>query len=222
MSITGLKALQISKMVDHILRTPGNVRAVAPAAGGATIRNMAPAAGAPKGNHLEMTVVVVSSADVDALKEDMKAVVDALKRSNEIFRNVRLNFVRLKEDGGFENQVIPLIYLQTGKCFETENCFEAAHEDGQKAPGTKDTRQNPVPTLASLCAYLKKFHARSKVVLVFANEEYAQIPDKTGKNDFPDEKEILKEALNPFLKQKLLLIMGEEVVTGTQLFMKTI
>ena len=96
MSISGLKALQISKMADHILHVPGNFR----------------------GGNLEMTIVISSRLDVVSLKENIKAIVDALKRSNEVFRNVRLNLVRAKAEGGFKNTVIPLIFLQTGKIFE--------------------------------------------------------------------------------------------------------
>ena len=165
-----MKALQISKMVDHILHVPGNYR----------------------GGNLEMTVVISSRLEIISLKEDVKAVVDALKRSSEIFRNVRLNFVRIKEDGTFENKVLPLVFLQTGKCFEAEEKAE----------------MHSVP-FSNLFSYLKLFHARSKVVLVFADRDY----------DLGD-KESAKEALNPFLKQKLLVIAEDEVLTGSKLMME--
>ncbi len=171
MSISGLKALQISKMADHILHVPGNYR----------------------GGNLEMTVVISSRLDVVSLKENIKAVVDALKRSNEVFRNVRLNFVLPNENGGFQNSVIPLIFLQTGKAFESKEQFGEAMT---------------IAPLSELCSYLKLFHARSKLILVFADMEYD-----------PGDKDVLKEALNPFLKQKLLMICGEEPLSGTKIFM---
>lgn len=174
MSISGLKALQISKMADHILHVPGNYR----------------------GGNLEMTIVISSRLDVVSLRENVKSVVDALKRSNEVYRNVRLNFVRAKEGGGFESKVVPLIFLQTGKV------FEPAEEYGENLS---------VLPLSKLCAYLKLFHARSKLILVFSD----------GKYDLGNLQE-LKEALNPFLKQKLLIISEEEVITGTKLFMDTL
>ena len=174
MSITGLKALQISKMADHILHVPGNYR----------------------GGNLEMTIVISSRLDVVFLQENIKAVVDALKRSSEVYRNVRLNLVRAKEEGGFENKVVPLIFLQTGKVFEPEE------EYGQNMP---------IAPLSEICLYLKLFHARSKLILIFADENY----------DLGD-KEKLKEAMNPFLKQKLLLLAGEEPITGAKLFMESI
>ena len=170
MSISGLKALQISKMADHILHVPGNYR----------------------GGNLEMTVVISSRLEIISLKENLKAVTDALKRSNEVFRNVRLNFVCVREDGSFENKVIPLVFLQTGKCFEKE-----------------DKRQMPSTPLSELFAYLKLFHARSKIVLIFADRDY----------DLGD-KEKAREALNPFLKQKLLLIAEDDVITGTNIMME--
>lgn len=134
-----------------------------------------------------MTIVISSRLDVVSLKENIKAIVDALKRSNEVFRNVRLNLVRAKTEGGFENNVVPLIFLQTGKIFE-ETMTTAS--------------------LSEICSYLKLFHARSKLVIIFTDTEY-NLGDKA----------VLKEALNPFLKQKLLVISGEEPLTGTKLFM---
>ncbi len=143
-----------------------------------------------------MTIVISSRLDIVSLKENVKAVVDALKRSNEVFRNVRLNFVRAKAEGGFESEVVPLIFLQTGKAFEPE---EQYGETMAIAP------------LSEICAYLKLFHARSKLILVFADAEY-----EAG------DREKLKEAMNPFLKQKLLFIAGEETMTGTKLFMSNL
>ena len=143
-----------------------------------------------------MTIVISSRLDVVSLRDNVKAVVDALKRSNEVFRNVRLNFVRAKEDGSFENEVIPLIFLQTGKVFEITEKYE---------------EKLPISSLADICAYLKLFHARSKLIIIFSDKEY----------ELGNLQE-LKNSLNPFLKQKLLLIAGEEPVTGTKLFMDCI
>ena len=149
MSISGLKALQISKMADHILHVPGNYR----------------------GGNLEMTIVISSRLNVVSLQENIKAVVDALKRSNEIFRNVRLNLVRARAEGGFENVVVPLIFLQTGKIFEEKDRYE---ENMTTAP------------LSEICSYLKLFHARSKLIIIFTDAEYD-----------PGQQAVLKESLNP-------------------------
>lgn len=61
-----------------------------------------------------------------------------------------------------------------------------------------------------LFAYLKKFHARSKVVLVFADE----------KNEVSDAQAV-REALTPFLKSRILLI-AERVVSGAEFFRENI
>lgn len=60
--------------------------------------------------------------------------------------------------------------------------------------------------------YLKKFHARSKLILVVVRdqEQFHQVAD-------PDR---LREALNPFLKQKLVMIYPEEMESGTEFFIK--
>ena len=142
-----------------------------------------------------MTIVISSRLDVVFLQENVKAIVDALKRSNELFRNVRLNLVRAREEGGFENEVVPLIFLQTGKAFEPKEHF------GESMP---------TASLSEICSYLKIFHARSKLILIFTDAEYDL-----------GEKAKLKDALNPFLKQKLLLIAGEEPISGIKLFMES-
>ena len=143
-----------------------------------------------------MTIVISSRLDIVLLKQNVKAVVDALKRSSEIFRNVRLNLVRAKEEGGFECEVVPLIFLQTGSCFDVPDKYGEIMS---------------IAPLSEVCSYLKLFHARSKLILIFGQEDYT----------FGD-KEKLKEALNPFLKQKLIYLAGEEPVTGTKLFMETL
>ena len=69
MKLTQIEALQIAKRVDAILHVPGNYR----------------------GGNLEMTVVIDESLRQGDFEEAVAAVAGALKRSNEIFRNVRLN-----------------------------------------------------------------------------------------------------------------------------------
>lgn len=71
MELTEIGALQIAKRVDAILHVPGNYR----------------------GGNLEMTIVIDTSLSREEFQDAVAAVVKALKRSNEIFRNVRLNLV---------------------------------------------------------------------------------------------------------------------------------
>lgn len=162
MELTEIGALQIAKRVDAILHVPGNYR----------------------GGNLEMTIVIDTSLEQADFGEAVASVARALKRSNEIFRNVRLNLVFWGQE--MQANVVPMAMLMTGGAFREYRC----------CPLKKRYEE--------LFAYLKKFHARSKVVLVFAD----------GQNEVLDS-QAAKEALSPFLKSKLLVI-SERVVSGTE------
>ena len=162
MELTEIGALQIAKRVDAILHVPGNYR----------------------GGNLEMTVVIDTSLEQADFGEAVAAVVRALKRSNEIFRNVRLNLVFWGQE--MRTNVVPMAMLMTGGAFQDYCC----------CPQKKRYEE--------LFAYLKKFHARSKVALVFTDEQ----------NEVLD-RQAAAEALSPFLKSRLLLI-SERVVSGTE------
>ena len=162
MEITEMGALQIAKRVNSILHVPGNYR----------------------GGNLEMTIVIDKSLEREDFREPVASVVRALKRSDEIFRNVRLNLVFWGQE--MMSCVTPMAMLLTGGAFQTYRC------------STKKKRYE------DLFAYLKKFHARSKVVLVFTD----------GNNETVD-MQAAGEALTPFLKSKILLI-SDRVVGGTE------
>lgn len=166
MELTEIGALQIAKRAEAILHVPGNYR----------------------GGNLEMTIVIDTSLELDDFKDAAAAVVRALKRENEIFRNVRLNLVLWGQE--MEAKVVPMAMLMTGgafggyRCRPQKKCYE------------------------ELFAYLKKFHARSKIVLVFADQ----------KNEVRDT-QAAREALTPFLKSKLLII-SEQIVSGTEFLLR--
>lgn len=162
MELTEMGALQIAKRVDAILHVPGNYR----------------------GGNLEMTIVIDTSLEQADFGEAVASVARALKRSNEIFRNVRLNLVFWGSE--IRANVMPMAMLMTGGAFQGYCC----------CPQIKRYEE--------LFAYLKKFQARSKVVLVFAD----------GQNEVSD-MQAVREALTPFLKSKLLLI-SERIVSGTE------
>lgn len=165
MKLTQLDAVQIARRVDGILHIPGNYR----------------------GGNLEMTIVIDTSLRQEDCKEAVAEVVRALKRGNEIFRNVRLNLVMWGVE--ITTSVVPMAMLMT----------DGAFAQYTRSPCSKRCEE--------LFAYLKKFHARSKVVLVFT----------TDGNEIED-RQAAAEALSPFLKSKLLLI-SEQIVSGTQLFL---
>lgn len=143
-----------------------------------------------RGGNLEMTIVIDTSLELNSFTGAVAAVARSLKRENEIFRNVRLNLVFWGQE--MEMKVTPMAMLLTGGIFDGYQCD----------PHKKYYEE--------LFAYLKKFHARSKVILVFADEQ----------NEFFD-RQAAREALSPFLKNKLLLI-SEQIVSGTELMLRCI
>lgn len=167
MRLTQTGALQIAKRVDAVLHVPGNYR----------------------GGNLEMAIVIDTSLKQEDFQEAVVEVVRALKRGNEIFRNVRLNLVLWGQQEMTANAV-PMAMLMTGSAFaEYISCpCKKRYED--------------------LFAYLKKYHARSKVVLAFVD----------GENEVVD-RQAAREALSPFLKNKILIISGQ-IMSGTQFFLQ--
>lgn len=63
--------------------------------------------------------------------------------------------------------------------------------------------------------YLKKFQARSKLILLLT-------PDKEQFDRLPEaDRGRMQQALNPFLKQKLILLYPHEMESGTALFLRS-
>lgn len=141
-----------------------------------------------RGGNLEMTFVIDTSLELESFTEAVAAVVRSLKRESEIFRNVRLDLVFWGRET--KMQVTSMAMLLTGGAYDRYKCD----------PHKKYYEE--------LFAYLKKFHARSKVILVFADEQ----------NEVFD-REAAREALSPFLKNKLLLI-AEQIVSGTEFMLR--
>lgn len=141
-----------------------------------------------RGGNLEMTIVIDTSLELKSFTEAVAAVVRSLKRESEIFRNVRLDLVFWGRETRM--QVTSMAMLLTGGAY-----------DGYKCDPHKKYYEE-------LFAYLKKFHARSKVILVFADDQ----------NEVFD-REAAREALSPFLKNKLLLI-SEQIVSGTEFMLR--
>ena len=110
---------------------------------------------------------------------------------NETFRNVRLNLIRWISDAQMEKEVIPLSFLLAGRAFADEAAVEKT-----------------VKTLDELFRQLKLFYARSKVILVLTDGSYRT-----------ENKNAVKEYLQPFLARKLLLMQNGEQISGIRLFM---
>lgn len=132
-----------------------------------------------KGNYqggiLEMAFVFDHSLERDYIKELSNDAASALKQTDEVFRNVRLNIVEWYTDDNISSMVSPLAHVQMGKPFL----------DWEQVKACKN--------IEILCDYLKKFQARSKIIVLFTDE--INITD--------DER--LRNALKPFLLKKLII-----------------
>lgn len=130
-----------------------------------------------KGGILEMAIVFDAALPVDVQKGIGQEIAGILKTTDEVFKNVRLNAVRFVSDSKIENTVTSLSLLMLGSYFDDKVVVAE-----QK-------------TLDGVLEYLKRFQARSKLILIISNGELQ--PLECGKT---------QEFLNPFLKSKLLLI----------------
>ena len=145
---------------------------------------------------LEMAFVLDCCGDMEYIKSTTQDMVAALKAHDKIFQNVRSNVVywRASEaDKPIHTEVMPMSFIQMGKPFV----------DLEKTIVDKS------PKFDDLCAYLKIYHARSKCIILVTQGNY-EIEDKNK----------VKENLSPFLKQKLLVVTPDKMVTGTSIFME--
>lgn len=144
-----------------------------------------------RGGILEMAIVidcVFDKAQVQSLCAD---IITSCKKQSEVFRNIRLNVVAWRKED-IQTDTVAAAYLQMGSYFE----YYQAEQMNDKP-------------LETIFAYLKKFHARSKLILLLTPDEDVvyRIQDK----------EAALTALNPFLKQKLILVTPERMETGSEI-----
>lgn len=148
-----------------------------------------------RGGILEMAIVIDRDYDKEKVQTLCADIIASCKKQSEVFRNVRLNMVLW---GAREicTKTVASAYVQTGTFF--------TDYEPEKAQTGKQTEE--------IMEYLKKFHARSKLVLLLAPdcERFCQIQD-------PDR---LKAAMSPFLKQKLVIVYPEKMQSGTEFFIK--
>lgn len=143
------------------------------------------------GGILEMAIVIDGSLSAPEAEARTKEVVGILKSQSEVFRNVRLNTILWLGDEAFVKEVTALPLLQMGTFFQNyQNDVRDKQWDG-------------------LFALLKKFYARSKLILVFSDTAVC-VQDLTE----------AKNSLQPFLHRKLLLLSSAAVKTGTQVLME--
>lgn len=181
--LTDIQLLQIKKNITRILHVPGNYT----------------------GGILEMAIVADYHMPAEMLQEDCAAIVGALKKHSEVFRNVRLNLLKWVSDDCIIKEVTPIPYLQMGRAFEDYEKYadKAGMPEGEHGVDAEKS-------LDELCRQLKLFYARSKVVLMITDGSFV-IRDKKA----------VKEALQPFLYRKLLMLKNDEQIPGVRLFMET-
>lgn len=138
-----------------------------------------------KGNYqggiLDMTLVVDGNLALADRKTWIPKLMGALKQQGEVFRNVRFNYCLWNSDAEITNKVCPMMLVMTEKFYEEEY------------------QTNNEKSLEKLVDYLKKFHARSKIIILVTDGKY-KIEDK-GK---------IKEKMQPFLDKKLTFVVVED------------
>lgn len=138
------------------------------------------------GGILEMAVVIDCALSKEAVKEELSEYLNWLKHHSPVFANVRFNVVFWKSDDCITTQVTSLSLLQIGRPL-------------QDMPVSSKKGKSLVP----LMEYLKKFHARSKLILFLLSMDFPF----QGRN-IPTEhiSAPLSEALQPFLHRKILFL----------------
>jgi len=157
---TEVQLLQIRNKVMRILHVPGNYQ----------------------GGILEMAVVADYHMPCEQLKEKYSQIAASLKRTDEIFRNVRLNLIKWVSDDTMIKEISALPKLQMGSCFEDYGEYREKVSQERK-------------TLDELLRQLKLFYARSKLIIVLTDGSYRV-----------ESEEKVQEYMNPFLHKKLLII----------------
>lgn len=145
------------------------------------------APGNPSHDLKEMTLVLDYHMDEEEIGALARDVAGALKGHSHTFANVRCNLVHWKKDEDIYNEVCPLAMVQMGR-------FLGSYEQIEE-----------MKKVELLCEYLKRFHARSKLILTLSDGAY-----------FIGDKGRLKAALVPFLQYKLLFADNQKVSKLTE------
>lgn len=149
-----------------------------------TIERILHVKGNYQGGILEMTLVVDGNLEVTKRKELIPKLVYALKQQGEVFGNVRFNYSIWNSDTEITSKVCPMMLAMTDTFYQGE-----AKQDHKK-------------NLEKLIDYLKKFHARSKIIILVTDGTY-----------HIEGKEELKQHMQPFLDKKLMFLVphGEDI-----------
>lgn len=147
-----------------------------------------------RGGILEMALVIDCTYEREAVKALCADIIVSCKKQSEVFRNVRLNMV-MWGAGEIRSQVVASAYVQMGTYFD--DYVREMEPDGMRTE--------------EIMEYLKKFHARSKLILLLTPER-----ERIYRIAQPER---VRAAVNPFLKQKLVLVCPDGMESGTGLAM---
>lgn len=168
--LTQMQLLQIKNAAMRILHVPGNYC----------------------GGNLEMAVVADYHMPHQELKEKCAQIAGALKQTDEVFRNVRVNLIKWVSDECIIKEVSSLPVLQMGRAFDD---YEEYHMSGTVGEAGEKKDADKEKSLDELFRQLKLFYARSKIILIVTDGSFRVIDEKK-----------LQEYLNPFLKRKILTV----------------
>lgn len=168
---TDIQLLQIKNEVMRILHVPGNLT----------------------GGILEMAVAANLHIDPETLRKECAQLAGTLKRTDEVFRNVRLNLIGWISDERILKEVSSLTALQMGKGFERM-------QEGYPAPEEEGLEKS----LDELLRQMKLFYARSKLIILITDGSFRRADE-----------EKIREYLHPFLYRKLIVLCGGNVTKLT-------
>lgn len=157
------------------------------------------------GGILEIAVVLDYDMPLPVLREKAAGILKALKLQGEVFRNIRLNVVKWISDECIVKEVSSAFDVQTGRVFEDYEACQEQKKTSQKSPETETPK-----SLDGLAGQLKLFYARSKLILILTEGSY-RIQDVCK----------LREAMQPFLHRKMLLISSGQITPGTRLLLQS-
>lgn len=174
--LTQIQLLQIKNAAVRILHVPGNY----------------------SGGNLEMAVVADYHMPYEELKERCAQIAGALKQTDEVFRNVRVNLIKWVSDECIIKEISSLSMFQMGRAFEDYEEYHkplSGREDNEKKSADEEK------SVDELFRQLKLFYARSKIILIITDGSFKVV-----------EEEKVREYLNPFLKRKLLTVQPPEKI----------
>lgn len=150
-----------------------------------------------------MAVVIDCQTANSATGEIIKDYLATLKKHSEIFSNVRMNLVLWESKEQITTIVSSMAMLQIGRGIpdftDATNTVSIPTEAVSTVRNSND--------ISYILTYLKTFHARSKLILLFTNGHY--VLEDSEEKTF---------CLQPFLGRKLLILCGNTTQTATSYF----